>query len=127
MICPKCGANNLEGAVVCSACGNSLTSAPPYSPTSPSGIPGQAPTMVPNYLVPAILVTIFCCLPLGIPALIFSSQVNTKLALGDYNGALESSKKAKLWTMIAAGVGVVGLILYIIVMVIFGAIGAANS
>ena len=33
---------------------------------APYGVPGGYPQHIPNYLVQAILVTIFCCLPLGI-------------------------------------------------------------
>ena len=46
---------------------------------------------VPNYLVPAILVTIFCCLPVGIAAIIQAAQVNGKLQAGDYEGAVSNS------------------------------------
>lgn len=76
----------------------------PYSAT-----PGQ----VPNYLVWAILVTLFCFLPTGIAAIVFASQVNTKLAAGDVAGAVEASNKAKLWTIISAVVGVVVLVIVI--------------
>ncbi len=76
---------------------------------------------VPNYLVQSILVTIFCCLPSGIAAIIFSSQVNSKLAIGDVEGAMASSKKAKLWCWISFGVGGgIGLI-YAIIFAIYGA------
>ena len=76
---------------------------------------------VPNYLVQSILVTIFCCLPSGIAAIVFSSQVNTKLAAGDYDGAMDSSKKAKLWCWVSFGIGGgIGLI-YLIIIAIYGA------
>jgi hypothetical protein len=126
MICPKCGANNLEGAVVCAACNSPLTP-PAYSQMDPGLPTGGAPMLVPNYLVFAILVTVFCCLPLGIPALVFSSQVNTKLSLGDHNGAIDASKKAKMWCMIAGISGFVvngAVILFLLIMVF---VGAASS
>ncbi len=74
----------------------------------------------PNYLVQSILVTIFCCLPTGIAAIIFSSQVNTKLAIGDYGGAMESSKKAKLWCWISFGAGLAYMVVIGIVIAIYG-------
>jgi hypothetical protein len=61
----------------------------------------------------AILVTLFCFLPTGIVAIVFASQVNTKLAAGDVAGAVESSNKAKMWTIISA---VVGLVVVVIVI-----------
>lgn len=66
---------------------------------------------VPNYLVPAILVTLFCCIPFGIVSLIHSSNVNTKLSHGDISGAIDASKKAKLWIFISIGAGLLGGIL----------------
>ncbi len=47
----------------------------------PYGQPGGTPP--PNYLVWAILCTIFCCLPLGIASIVFAAQVNGKYAGGD--------------------------------------------
>ena len=65
---------------------------------------------VPNYLAQAILVTLFCCLPLGIPAIVYAAQVNSKLQAGDYEGAVAASQKAKqfcwwsFWAAIAFSV-----------------------
>lgn len=47
-----------------------------------------------NWLVESILVTIFCCLPLGIVGIVNASQVSSKFATGDHNGALEASRNA---------------------------------
>ena len=77
---------------------------------------GAAP--VSNYLVPAILVTVLCCLPTGIAAIVYAAQVNTKLASGDYPGAQESSRKAKMWCWISAGVGVALMIGYAIITIL---------
>lgn len=70
-----------------------------------------------NYLVESILVTIFCCLPLGIVGIIFATQVNSKYDAGDYAGAEKASKQAKqfmTWGLIS---GVVILVAY---LAIFG-------
>ena len=72
---------------------------------------------VPNYLVPAII-SIFCCWPLAIPAIIFATQVNSKLAAGDTAGAEDSSKKAKMFSFIAIGLGVLGILIYVIMLVL---------
>jgi hypothetical protein len=58
-----------------------------------------------NNLVPAILVTLFCCLPFGIASIVFASQVDSKYAAGDYAGAEASLAKSKLWMWWALGVG----------------------
>ncbi|OGP54706.1 MAG: hypothetical protein A2Y65_03275 [Deltaproteobacteria bacterium RBG_13_52_11] len=77
---------------------------------------------VPNYLAQAILVTIFCCVPFGIPAIVFAAQVNGKLAAGDYDGAVETSKKAKMWCWISFGV-YLGIVLIYFAIVIIGVLG----
>ncbi|NIM07517.1 MAG: CD225/dispanin family protein [Armatimonadetes bacterium] len=72
---------------------------------------------VPNYLVQAILVTLFCCLPFGIVAIVYAAQVNGKLSGGDIDGAMESSRKAKIWSWISFGVGL-GIVMYIILVML---------
>lgn len=64
-----------------------------------------------NYLVWAILSTIFCCWPLGIPAIVFAARVNGKWMQGDHAGAIDASNKAKkfaLWATIAGIVVAIG-------------------
>jgi hypothetical protein len=87
-----------------------------------SGQPGGG-SPVPNYMVWSIISTVagflFCCLiglPMGIVAIVFSTQVNKKLQMNDYAGALEASNKAKLWCIIASVASALGLIINIIVL-----------
>jgi hypothetical protein len=87
--------------------------------------PAGGSATVPNYLVPAII-SIFCCTPLGIVAIIFATQVNGKVAAGDIAGAQDASKKAKMFSFIAIGVGLVGIVLYVVFWLIIG-IGASVS
>ncbi|MFP6896907.1 MAG: CD225/dispanin family protein [Roseibacillus sp.] len=72
---------------------------------------------IPNYLVPAILVTIFCCWPFGIPAIVFAAKVDGMVSRGDIAGALDSSNKAKTWTWVSFGSGLVFVVLWIGLMV----------
>lgn len=70
---------------------------------------------IPNYLVQSILVTIFCCLPFGIVAIVKSSQVNGLVQGGNTAGALEASAAAKKWCWISFGIGIaVNIILLVI-------------
>jgi hypothetical protein len=73
---------------------------------------------VPNYLVFAILVTVLCCLPAGIPAIIYAAQVNSKLQAGDVAGAQQSSKNAKMWCWIAVGTGLFFMVCYALLIVL---------
>ncbi|AKN18332.1 CD225/dispanin family protein [Mycobacterium haemophilum] len=97
-----------------------MTAQPPppgYPPQPPAG---QAPN---NYLVWSILVTLFCCLPLGIVAIVKSSQVNGLWASGRYaeaQAAADSAKKLSIWSAV---IGVVVFVIYGILM----AVGALNT
>lgn len=133
MYCTKCGTRNDDSATVCIQCGN------PFQPPV-VGIPAPPPQQyqqspmaqsytqpmlvgqtVPNYLVQAILVTVFCCLPFGIVSIIYAAQVNSKLAIGDTAGALASSQSAKLWAWVSFGVGA----LWMVGAALFFALGIA--
>jgi len=62
-------------------------------------------------------------------AIIFAAQVNGKIAAGDIQGAMDSSKKAKMFSFIAIGLGVALWLCYIVLMVLgfgLGAIGASR-
>ena len=90
--------------------------APPPPPQygGPQGPgPGGPPQNIPNYLVHSILATLFCCLPTGIAGIVFASQVNSKLAMGDYAGAKKASDNARLWTIISVAAGFLGWVIYI--------------
>ena len=66
---------------------------------------GGTPVQVPDYFVASILVTLFCCLPFGIAGIVFASKAKSLLSIGDYAGALEQGKKAKLYTLWGFGLG----------------------
>ncbi|BET66083.1 hypothetical protein ASA1KI_10010 [Opitutales bacterium ASA1] len=83
-----------------------------------------APPKPENYLVWSILATILCCLPLGIVSIIFAAQVDGKYRAGDYAGAAESSRKAKMFAWWSFGVGLVVTILVVVIQV-FAVIGAS--
>lgn len=79
--------------------------------------PSPPPQTIPNYLVQAILVTIFCCLPLGVVAIVYASQVNSALAAGNYQAAMEASGKARTWSMVGLIVGLAVVLIWIVVSV----------
>lgn len=89
------------------------------------GVPGPYggmphPPNVPNYLVQAILVTLFCCLPVGIASIVFAAQVNGKLAAGDHQGALDSSRKARTWAWVALWAGAAWAVIWGILLLAAG-------
>lgn len=69
---------------------------------------------VDNHLVLAVLTTIFCCLPFGIISIVYAVQVNSALAVGNYELAKANSEKAKFWGMLALAIGAIGCAAYFI-------------
>lgn len=56
--------------------------------------------VVKNHLVWAI-VTVFLCVPLAIPAILYAVKANMELAQNDIAAAEEAAAKAKRWCMAA--------------------------
>ncbi|NLT00716.1 MAG: CD225/dispanin family protein [Bacteroidales bacterium] len=67
-----------------------------------------------NYLVGAILVTIFCCQILGIVSIIYAAQVNSKWQAGDFDGARRASRNALTWIWVSIGISAVLVVLALI-------------
>lgn len=74
-----------------------------------------------TWLVEAILVTLFCCLPFGIVAIVKASKVSSSFAAGDYIAADQNSRDAGKWVKISFGLGLLGILLYILFIVVLGA------
>jgi len=101
---------------------NLATGLPPAPGAAPAPATIRVPSSavqsnIPNYLVQAILSTICCCVPLGIPAIVYAAQVNSKLADGDIAGAQQASKNARMWCWIALIAGAAATLLYLAFMV----------
>ena len=71
--------------------------------------------------------TIFCCLPLGIASIVYSSKVDGQYNAGDFIGAQDSANKAKKFAMWAAISGVIVAVLYILLVVVVGVSGGVFS
>lgn len=83
--------------------------------TSAFSGPAAAPQ---TYLTPAILVTLFCFLPTGIAAIVFAAKVGAKSAAGDFQGAAEASRKARILVLVSVGIGLVFWLLVLLGTVI---------
>jgi hypothetical protein len=44
-------------------------------------------------------------MPFGVVAIVYAAQVNSKLASGDHEGAVRTSRTAKTWVWVSFGVG----------------------
>ena len=107
--CQNCGTETGRQDKYCGYCGQSITTG---ASEVGRGTQDRPPD---NYLVWAILTTVFCCLPAGIVSIVYSAQVNGKFYSGDIDGAERASENAKTWAIISAGLGLVtvgGIVLF---------------
>jgi hypothetical protein len=125
MFCPQCGASNPENVALCVQCGRSLQAGVPAAPIQTPGVVLPPGTTIQNYLVFAILTTVLCCLPAGIPAIVYAAQVNGKLQAGDMAGAKAASDNAKMWCWISFGLGLGVIVVYGILATV-GLIGSLH-
>ncbi len=72
-----------------------------------------------NYLVWAILATLFCCLPFGIVSIVYAAQVSGKYTSGDYAGATASSENARKWAIYSAVAALALIVVYGLGIVVF--------
>lgn len=90
-----------------------LPTAIPKIPPLPSG------PDIPNYLWQSIVVTILCCWPFGIPAIIYAAKVDGLKNRGDIAGAKAASASAKTWCIVAVCVCAGAVLLWWIMAVLF--------
>ena len=112
--CSNCGTKVGPDARFCPNCGAVTDPQESGGPAYAPGVPyagGLGYVNVPNYLVWAILVTICCCVPTGIVAIIYAAQVNSKLSSGDYAGAVRYSNSAKTWCWVSLGLGIASVVI----------------
>lgn len=77
----------------------------PYQPGYQAPGYGSAGILnIKDYLVESILVTLFCCIPLGIAAIVFSVQARTKISVGDYAGAQAAANTARTLVWVSLGI-----------------------
>ena len=129
MFCRRCGTELPDLAVQCPTCGERVAHAGgQYDQATQSGSPGSQPRQPapqtaspppPNYLVWAILATLFCCLPFGVVAIVFAAQVESKWFRGDCEGSLQASKNARVWCWVSFAMGL-GLTLIWVLFLLLG-------
>lgn len=76
--------------------------------------------MPPTYLVWSVIMTVICCLPAGVVAIVFSSMVSSKFYAGNIEGAKRASRRAEIWIIVAFVLGVLWNTLYIPILLISG-------
>ena len=99
--------------------------APPPPPMGGAGASGPPD----NKLVWSILVTLFCCLPFGIVAIIKSAEVNSKWSSGDVAGANQAAADAGKWIKWSVIVGILGAVIGFLfwIVVVVGLAASSNT
>lgn len=78
---------------------------------------------IPSYLWQSITVTLLCCLPFGIVAIIYAAKVDGLKQIGDFQAARNASNSAKLWVNLSAGV----VLALVVISVLVNLLGLAAS
>jgi hypothetical protein len=67
-------------------------------------------------MVSAILVTLFCCLPLGIVAIAYAAKADARWNVGDWQGAERAARSSRNWVLAGVVGGVVVYLIYFIAL-----------
>ncbi len=109
---PPVGASGVGGAPR-STSANQVYAPPGSASIAGGGAPGVVP---PTYLWQSIVCNLLCCLPFGIPGIVYASKVDSLARAGDLMGAQDASHKAKFWCWMSFGFGLGFSILYLILV-----------
>jgi hypothetical protein len=119
--CSSCGEPNADNARFCAKCGYEIQSGTTPSPAaSPQYSSRPNDPMPDTYLWQSIVVTILCCLPLGIPAIVYAAQVEKYYVQGNIDAAQRASRNAKNFCIASLVSGLVVCVVYIIYFIAIG-------
>jgi len=65
-----------------------------------------------NWLLESILVTLLCCNPLGIVAIVYAAQVDTLFYKGEKEKSQKNSRNAAMWTRVAFAISLFLFLFY---------------
>lgn len=87
---------------------------------------GAQPPSATGVIVAAVI-SIFCCTPLGVASLVLAIMGNGKASSGDIAGAESNLSLAKKLAIASIVLGIIGTILYVILIVAVGVGGDAAT
>ena len=120
--CPNCGSADITGAF-CDHCGTRVHNLPveaidvsesvkPQAPTPPPVAPVQQNVPqdnfidVPTHLAQSIVLTVLCCMPAGIVAIVYSAGASNAKGRGQYELASKKADVARTWLIVGWIVGI---------------------
>ena len=121
MYCKQCGTELHKGTKYCPTCGT------PQESETRQEIRNYECSRPSNHLALAIIVTLMCCIPLGIVSIVYSGKVDTALSKGDISEAESMSRKARNWAIAGIIISIASAIMYFIIMFIFVSMGTIGS
>ncbi len=92
-------------------------------PPAPTVYEYDIPPRPKTWLIESILATLFCCLPGGIVGIINAARVNSLYDQTLYEKSKHASARAKRWTLVALGIGII----YLIFILIMLAVGSSST
>jgi hypothetical protein len=114
--------------------GNPPAGYPPSGYPPSYGVPAYGPPQINNNMaiaVVSLVVGLLGCMITGIPglvAVIMASQVNSKLAAGDVNGAVLSARHAKVWAIVGLALAAAVLVVFFVFLIVEAAsVGSTTS
>ena len=112
MYCEYCGNQIAPNSGFCPCCGAKLNGNP-QGAGAQMNYNGTRPQLN-TWLIPAILVTVLCCMPFGLVSVIFATKANNALNTGNYQQAQIDSERAKIWFFVALVLGFISTVLYVL-------------
>ena len=101
----------------------------PYSPPQSQPVQAYPQTKIyqgpdiPSNLWQSIVVTLMCCLPFGIVAIVYAAKVDGLKARGDIAGAMSAAASSRTWCNVSVLVWVGFVILSLVTGVLTGSTG----
>ena len=105
----------MSDSVYCSGCGKPLNGQTEDLGATPSASPPPQ-VYIPNHLALAIVATILCW-PFGVAAIVYSTQVDSFIRLGQYEIAQRNADQAKKWSYWAIGLVIAAIAFYFLIFV----------
>lgn len=90
-------------------------------PSSSGGYPpGGAATgeRIDTWLWQSIVATLLCCLPLGVVGIVFAAQAQSAINVGNLDEARAKASTARTMTLIAVGLGLAGILIWLLFFMI---------
>jgi hypothetical protein len=131
MLCPKCNAPNPDGESRCFNCGEPLPRDTSHLRAQPIRDPRAAESTRPlspvcatgagepsDYLVLSIVITVCCCPPFGIPAIVFAAKSREQKKRGEIEEARKSAQTARVFCIVGIVLGLVFSLIYLLFMLL---------